>query len=495
MSDSVETTSLGIEHYLFVLRRQWRVIAASTVVFAAAAAAALAIIPGTTTATTEININVISTEPFNAQKSSGSLLDDAAEARIAQSYAVAESAAEKLDGSMSAGEIRDAADVTTTSGTSVVTVSFTAATQKQAVRGADAVAAAYIEYRGQQADARIDVMLKNINSRVDELRDSLVDANSRAANAASGSVDASQAESDRQQISLELEDLLSQKNTLESVDTTGGAVLTSAENNAVSHAPSRSTTLLGSAVLGFAVGIVLAFVVNVRDRTLRSAAEMERLTREPVLARFGERDDRIPARGHAADQLRVARERVFARIGADATRLLIVDDSGDSDISSAAVNLAVVTAQAERRIRLFLPGVTSHQLTAIASSLGLADEDDAERVSEDDAAPRLLRSEDVPQLDLFVPTDIDDQRQSDLLITRQVRDAVADAEPGMLDIIVLSSAAHHSSLLAGFRLTDGFLVIARSGRSRGDRVAALIDEADSLGTPLLGSLMLPRSRR
>lgn len=484
MSQDDPTPSLGIEQYLFVLRRQWRVVAGAAAVGLLAAATFLAIWPGTATATTELNISVISTEPFNTQKSSSGLLDDASEAQIARSFVVASQAAKSLGEGLSASEIRKGADVETTSGTSLVRVSFTADNEEQAVSGADAVAAAYIDYRSEHAKQRIQATLDNLNGRLEQLRTQLGTANSSIVNAALGSVEETQAESDRQQISLELESLLTQKNTLESVDTGGGVVLTPAGENEIETNPRRATTLATGLLAGGVVGILLAFPVNRMDRRLRSGPEVSRLTGAPVLAVLDERRTTIPEDGDSADQLRVARERLFGSISRNARSLLIIDDSALSEISSAAINFAVVAAQAERLVELIVPGLTHRQLAEISESLLLEEK----RATGGVRAVYISRR--FPALSLFVPTDIADTEQSDLLVTRHVRRTIASPTTDTYYMLVLKSGAHYSSLLAGLRLADNSLLIARAHVSRSDSVAAILAEAKELSAPLVGSIVL-----
>ena len=96
--DRVGAATLGFDHYMFVLRRQWRVVVAGAVLGAIAAVGYLVLAPQTVTATTTINLNVITTEPFSAQRAASGLLDDATETAIARSHVVASRASDLLDG-------------------------------------------------------------------------------------------------------------------------------------------------------------------------------------------------------------------------------------------------------------------------------------------------------------------------------------------------------------------------------------------------------------
>lgn len=488
MSNRTSPTSFGLEYYWIVLKRQWYVVSAAALVGAIAAVGVLLVIPNQYTATAVANINVISSEPFNAQKPAGGLLDVATEALTAQSYVVAAEASTLLGGSPNAKDIGEAADVTSDSGTSVVRVRFKAKDKDTAVLGANAVTEAYLTYRGNQAEKRIDVMLKNINDRLTGLRESLSEANTRNANAKAGSAEANQAESQRHQISVEMEGLLSQKNTLESVDTSGGAVLTPGENNPVHEAPNKKRVLAAGILAGVVLGLLLAFVIDPRDRRIRSSSEFERVLGSPVLAILPGNEEGILARGKSADQLRVARELIFSKLRTRESGLLLLDDAGTGEISESVVNFAVVAAQAERRVQLILPEIGPDQLERLEETLKI----EAEPVQP--GLPTSFVSAAVPYLSLLVPNDTADQTQSDLLITREVRAALASVETGTYCILAMKLGAQRSSILASLRLMDDVVVIGRAGGSRSDDLAGFLDEARLLDVPVLGSIVLARVR-
>ncbi|MGF9660204.1 hypothetical protein AAIH18_22495, partial [Pantoea agglomerans] len=82
----------------------------------------------------------------------------------------------------------------------------------------------------------------------------------------------------------ELDGLLTQRNGLQSVDTTGGIVLSAAEDNELGYAPGRTVTLLTGLAGGLVLGIIAAFIWNPLDRRQSNAAEISRSLRAPVVA-------------------------------------------------------------------------------------------------------------------------------------------------------------------------------------------------------------------
>src|SRR5690606_29367974 len=88
-----QAVSLDIGHYLWVLRRQWVVVALCMVLGAVAAFAYVTMSPKVAIARTTVQLNVIMTEPFSSQRPASGLLDASTEANIARSHVVAERAA------------------------------------------------------------------------------------------------------------------------------------------------------------------------------------------------------------------------------------------------------------------------------------------------------------------------------------------------------------------------------------------------------------------
>lgn len=483
MSESQGNASLGIEQYLFVIVRQWRLIAAATILGGLLAGLFLAIAPKKVTATTTINLNVITTDPFSSQRAPSGLLDDATETAIARSHVVATSASEILDGDMTASEIRRHSTVSTSSGATVVTVDFEAENGADAVKGADAVAAAYLSFRENKAEQRIDVMVTNLTERIDALNETLSEVNRTLASAAPGSVESAQATSQRQQILTELDGLLSERNGLQSVDTTGGIVLSAADDNELGHAPGRTSTLLTGVGLGFVIGVVGVFVWNPFDRRLRNAKEMVVALNAPVFATVEVENRGIPATGETADALRVTRERLLVDLYLG-TIVLVIDATHAEETSSTAVNLAVVTAQAGYGVQLILPEASEAFADRLRLDLRLQQVADGSSTSES-----------IPTLSLFEAEDRGDEAQGDLLLTRDTHTAIENAGDDSLTYLVLSSTAHPASILSALRVARSVVIVFREKATTSTEVRWLREEAVGIETPVLGGIAEKASSR
>lgn len=175
------TATLGIDHYAFVLLRQWKIVAAAAVAGALIAGATLLLVPRTYTATTTVLANVITVNPFSQGQSASQLFDYATEASIARSQSVVDLAAPSIPGGREPAEIRDNLEVSTSSDSTVVVIAYTAGSESQARTGADALATSYLDYRSAKAEERIDAAVTNLDDSLADLNDELAGANAALA--------------------------------------------------------------------------------------------------------------------------------------------------------------------------------------------------------------------------------------------------------------------------------------------------------------------------
>ncbi|MGW8482201.1 hypothetical protein ACWGJP_03640 [Microbacterium sp. NPDC055903] len=475
--DQDRTASLGFEQYVFVLKRQWRVVAAVTLLGALIAGAYLVIAPTTVTATTTLNLNVITTDPFNPQRAASGLLDDVTEADIASSHVVAARAAEAMSESLTATEIRQASTVSTSSGATVVKVAFDGDSAAQAIEGADAVAAAYLAFRSEQADARIEVMVGNLAERIDALNATLATVNETIASSGQETAAYAQATTQRSQILTELDGLLSQRNELQSVDTTGGIVLTAAEDSTLDYSPGRTITLLTGLAAGLVLGVIAAFVRNPFDRRLRNPVEMSRALDAPVFVSVDARREDVPPVGEAADAVRVARERMLAELYLGST-VLVLDATRASSVSTTAINLAVVTAQVGHDVQLLVPEAEDAVRAKLEEALELQGDGEGR-----------FRSARIPALSYVQPEDTGDENQGDLLLTSQAH-AVIDATPeDALTFLVLTSSAHPATILAALRVAQAVVIVTREKETLLPELRWLREEAEGIETPVIGAVV------
>ncbi|PPL19882.1 YveK family protein [Microterricola pindariensis] len=485
MSEPLERTALGLDYYGFVLRRQWSVIALGAVLGILAALAYLVITPATVTATADVNINIISTDPFNTTKQASNLLDASTEMQIATSYSVAQNAAEALQSGADPADVRRQISASAVTGAPVVHISFTAPTSAQAQAGADAAATAYLAYRTTQAQTKLDSILKGVGDRRVQLGAELADANSRISTSAPGSSAANQAISDRDLVTIELNALLSQKSMLEQIDTAGGSILTTAARNDVVFAPSRARALGIGALAGLVLGMIVAFAINPLDRRLRNSREIHRATGAEILADIQGVDAVIPERETTLEQLRMARERIMSGLPQNAKTLTLLNDTsaGHPDVPA---NLASVMAEGGAATELILPDLPAELRLAVCDGLRLV-------LAHADERGDLYQSATVPTLQVYFPLPVTEDAAAPY-IAQATWDRIEGAAPGTFHILALGAAAPPSSVLGALRISDCLAIIATAHRTRADTLVQVLTEAARIGTVFLGIITVSHRR-
>lgn len=366
--DHTQQVSLGLDHYARVVLRQWRLIALVTVLGFVASAVYLVAAPRTFTAKTTLNLNIITTEPFKPQRAASGLLDRTTEVNIARSQIVAERAATLIGDGDTAREIRDASEVRTSADATVVDVIFSAPSADQAIDGADAVAKAYLDFRSEQAQVRVDSMLKSYNDQMEDLNAELKRTNQTLSAATPGSSTEVQARAEQQQLLTQINDLLAARNEVNTVDTTGGIVLTPAGKNTPYALPSRTTTVVTGGAVGLVLGVILAYVRNPFDRRVRTPKEAASLVGAPLLGQVNQPKGMPELTEEAA--LRLTAERIGSTLQPE-TRLVIVDTTVTEGCSPTVLSLAQLLEQNSSDLFLSVPSVSD--AAEVVAAMGSCD--------------------------------------------------------------------------------------------------------------------------
>ena len=422
-----EPVSIQWRTYGSVLRDRWRVVVAGAAVGALLSGGYLAATGKTETATTDVNITVISTDPFSGSRNAAGLLDATTESKIATSQAVAAAAAEEVGGAVTAAQLRGGVAAELVSEATVMRISYSNPDPQAARRGADAIAAAYLEYRETMAQRRLTKMYDNLEGRLTELRDELVDVNARSADAASGSPGANQAESDRDMITSEINSLLESKNALDTVDTSGGSILNAAADNPVRSSPNQALILLSGMLAGLTLGVAAAFGVrHLSGRRVRVTSDLEQYTGGVVA--------RIPSGDRSFETFRYVRERLLAAFPPKARVIALIDGAQGNHASDVPAQLA----------RAF---------------------------------DEIGRAATVVHVDAQLAT-----AKAALLDTKR---------PGSIVLLVVSAGVERSALLVVGRLADAAVFLVEPGATRASTLAGFKREFDAAGLPVLGSVTVP----
>ncbi|WP_434618244.1 hypothetical protein [Arthrobacter sp. A5] len=467
-----EKPSVGIGHYVVVLKRQWKIIVAMALLGVLAVVAFLYLVPSRVMASTLVNVNVIVSDPFNPSRPASGLLDAATEDQLASSYVVAHNAAQTLQGGDDAAALRDGVSVTAGLNATTVRISYTSSSAERARAGADALANSYLLYRQSEADARKTKMINQLQQQLTSL------------NAVMGAT----ALADRSALSGRISSVEYQINQLTAIDTTGGSVLTPAAENPVSVQPQTSTFLASGLLVGLVLGVILAFIRNAFNRRILDGYDVGLVGAGPVLAELDGSRGTIPARGDDVNEFRMIRERMLASAGTSLEALTVIDTT-QGGLSDVAPNLAVVMAQTGADVELVVMGTSEMYMTLLRDGLQLVPD-----TTDSDEEAEILGSLRIPHLKVTRPDRTGTHDGADDLVTGVVRRRTAGRKPGTVIILALPADAPYASRLAAGRLAGAGVMVAERLRSRADDLAAGAAQLDEVGAVLLGVVLLQRGR-
>lgn len=473
MPQDNEIPAVAVSDYVAVVTRRWRVVVLATLLGGGLAFGYLAVTFPEATATSVVSVAPIISDPYSANRSNSSLVDIQTEAQAASSMTIATLAADELGTGVEPADLRARLEISAVDATTVMRLSVSAPSAAQARAEADALADAYLGYRSVQAAERIQDILDQDQTRLADLREQLSAANKALADAEVGSADAIQAQTDQQLAQTQIAALVDRSNTLLDIDTSGGEVLTSAEVNAVSWAPSRLPVLLGGFLAGGALGLAGAFARQALDRRVRLAADIVTAGVGPVLATLTGKE--LIRTEHDAGALAVARERLLATEALPhATGVLtLIEDASCPPAPDVAADLAIAFAEGGATVRVLCVPTTDGYQAALARRLGL------DHVNEDG----VLGCSSQPLLSAWWS----EERAG---WPRAVERHLARAGDGAgLVILVCPASADEADRMAASRIADGIVVYAVERVATRASLHSLALSAAAVQTPVLGAVI------
>jgi capsular polysaccharide biosynthesis protein len=338
-----------------VVRRRWRLLVLCTILALVAAWAYDYTQPPRYVSTASVLVTPIeggdSAQPLNGQRQRGQL-NLATEAQLVTSTAVAAAAGSALNGPETVNELIGAVSTNIPDESSIIEISFEATTARQAQRGAEAFATAYLEHRERTARSNLEEQITSVETQIVSIREELADASAAVASATPGSPEAVMAEASADLLTSQLSALSRTLGTLQATSTTPGRVINSAYGTAESSGPPLLVLLAGGAVLGLLLGSALALLRERTDRRVRSAADVEGLVGLPVVS-LGDGGRMRPlalVETHSSTAGRVFRRfrnSVMSSLPGGA-RLIVVTGAGPDHASRrVAVNIAAALARGD----------------------------------------------------------------------------------------------------------------------------------------------------
>ena len=494
-----------------VVRRHWRLIA-----FVALLGLAVAVVWSlrrTPIYESTASVLVSTTATPTAEGDGRGQLSMHDEEQVVRSTAVAGIVKQRFQTSATPEQLLRYVSVETSGGSRILRISFSHPVPATAVTGADAFAAAYLDYRRQAVGANVRGLIDNLTRDVADLT---AKKEAQEAILAPGS-QATTEERDaaltlREAYSSRIAEINRQLTALRQAKVDPGSVLRPATP------PSRSTgSLTRNAGTGMALGLLLglaaAFVYDRADRRLRGRDDLAELLDKPVLtlipplARWPRslagrhRPQPLAVRdsptSNAAEAYRVLQSRLaFLADQLGTTSIMVTSAAPDEGKSTTAANLALALAETGRDVLLISADLRRprlHRLFDLPHSSGLGELLSERRLDSqtEEASARITSELWSVAKHLWVLVSRPEPPEVTALLGSEAMRRLLDSQRPCFDFIVLDCppvlGAADATALAP--LVDAVLVVADRPSTDRQAVVQLREQLEEVGGRIVGAVL------
>jgi succinoglycan biosynthesis transport protein ExoP len=524
--------SVGLDDYLGILRRRWRLIVAILSLAGVAAAVwSLERVPSYQ-ATTSILIQPITSDQFDSQVRPDQLLNMTNEQQVVLSTPVAAKAVAAMRAWATPEELLERVSVDVPANSQILAIHFSDPAPRTAQLGADELAKAYLDVRAMGVKQRIKASVANLQRQIEALGQ-----RRQAQNAILSRSTATPAE---RQSAQGLKDTLTQQITsldqkiadLQQLNASPGAIIQPAVLPTTRTSPNHKVDLGIGLAIGLLAGVAAALVRDRIDLRLRGYEDLAERLGRPVLARVppfprwersgvlgwrrrsGSESSLITLEqpnGLIAEAYRTLRIRL-ARLASqlDIKTVMVLSAGVGEGKSTTAANLAVVTAESGRSVLLVSADLRRpriHELFALPNTSGLSNLllDANEALSDDGGAETPPCDEEGTELashvwsltfNLWVITSGPPPPHPSSLMDSNAMRQFLKGRRDLYDVILLDCppALLAADSLALAPLVDAILVVADAKVSSRSAVSQLGELLQQVGGTVIGSV-LNRSRQ
>jgi capsular polysaccharide biosynthesis protein len=486
--------------YVGVLRRRWLIIVIGACVGLVGAFAYVTVAPKTYTATASVNVNPTAADQTNSvagSRTSGATVNLDTEAQVVTSTAVATMAGKMLHSTLTPYKLAAQISVTVPPNSSILDISCKASTAAGAAACANYFAKAYLDNRQQSAVTYVQDQLKTLQTQVTQLNSAIAALGTKIGtlphNSPTRASDVAQRASDKSKLSKLTQEYATTNGQL--ANTNGGSVNNVATPPGKPSKPKKSLVIPSGLVLGLLIGLVVAFLVDRRDKRIHNAAHAERVLDLPVLLNlpdgaFGREVSIASPRSKTGQAFTDLAHGVAASLGEGNHVVFVAGATPGPAGSVVAANLAVTLARTHSEVVLVCANMNS---TVAPKLLGLGEGEGLAELIAGNATVRDVVQGPAGMPGLWVITPGADpslafyhlQHDTARALTSQLR---RDAR---YVIIEAQSADDGADTFALGEFADAALVTVEVNRSTKTEALDCVRRLRQLRTPVLGATVLP----
>lgn len=350
MGESHQTPQLG--DYFGPIRRQWWIVLMALLVGVAVAFGLLYTLPPSYQSSASVLVKSTSaTSQSTSARTVGTVNLDT-EAQVAKSLPVASAVKTQLHSPLTAGQLASRVSVSVPPNTTIMKLTYTSGTASDAQKGAEAFAAAYLDYRSAQAESQAASELKVLDNLSRSTAADIQAQTRSVTRARAGSVAQKNAQQSLKALQKRLAAINSRRLPVETAQTSAGSIIDSAPLPTAPSSPNRVLVIASSIVVLLFLGLALAWW---RDRHLgrvRRLGEVEGIPSVEVLGAVGTSDlvhtnqrGRRRRRASFQQQYRQIVHALEARLTDAESTVLVTGVGRGTAAQNVAVNLAAAVAR------------------------------------------------------------------------------------------------------------------------------------------------------
>jgi len=486
--------------YMGVLRRRWWIVLALTIVGLVAAFAYVTVAPKAYTATASVNVVPTAadqTNPVAGSRTNGATVNLDTEAQVVQSTTVATIAAKMMHSPLTPWALDQQVNVTVPPNSSILDISCKASTPAGAATCANDFAKAYLQNRSTTATNYINQQLQKLQKKINGLNQAQAALRTKI-----GSLPANSPTRAADQNQLKTYESQSNKLTQQyanisalAAQTNGGSIISIATPPGKPSSPKKLLIIPSGLVAGLLIGLIVAFLVDRRDRRIHNSEHVERLLDLPVLldlpsGAFGREVSIASPRSRTGQAFTDLAHGVAAALGEGNHVVFVAAATPGPAGSVVAANLAVTLARTHSEVVLVCANMNS---TVAPKLLGLGEGEGLAELIAGSATVRDVVQGPAGMPGLWVITPGADpslafyhlQHDTGRALTSQLR---RDAR---YVIIEAQAADDGADTFALGEFADAALVTIEIDRTTKNEAADCVRRLRQLRTPVLGAAVLP----
>ena len=486
--------------YVGVLRRRWWIVVAVMIVGLVAAFGYVTVAPKSYSATASVNVIPTAADQSNSvagSRTSGATVNLDTEAQVVTSTAVATLAGKMMNSPLTPYKLAAQIAVTVPPNSSILDITCKASTAVGAATCANDFAKAYLQNRQQSAVADINGQLKTLSTQISALNAQIAALTTKISTLPSNSptkaADTAQLDTDKSKLSNLTKDYANTNGEL--ANTNGGSINNVATPPGKPSSPKKLLILPSGLVLGLLIGLVLAFLVDRRDKRIHNATHAERVLDLPVLldlpaGAFGREVSIASPRSKTGQAFTDLAHGVAAALGEGNHVVFVAGATPGPAGSVVAANLAVTLARTHSEVVLVCANMNS---TVAPKLLGLGEGEGLAELIAGNATVRDVVQGPAGMPGLWVITPGADpslafyhlQHDTARALTSQLR---RDAR---YVIIEAQAADDGADTFALGEFADAAVVTIEVARSTKSDATECVRRLRQLRTPVLGAAILP----